>query len=59
MVARELTKKFEEHVGYCIREVIEFFEKKQVIGEITLIVRGKNKNKDEINESDLRKILKS
>ena len=40
MVARELTKKFEEHVGYNINEVIEFFKDKDIIGEITIVVKG-------------------
>ena len=46
MVARELTKKFEEHVGNNINEVIEFFNNKNVIGEITIVLKGINKNKD-------------
>ncbi len=40
MVARELTKKFEEHVGNNISEVIEFFKDKDIIGEITIVVKG-------------------
>jgi len=40
MVARELTKKFEEHVGNNINEVIEFFKDKDIIGEITIVVKG-------------------
>jgi len=46
MVARELTKKFEEHVGNNINEVIEFFNSKDVIGEITIVLKGINKKRD-------------
>ena len=46
MVARELTKKFEEHVGNSINEVIEFFNSKDVIGEITIVLKGINKKED-------------
>ena len=46
MVARELTKKFEEHVGNNIHEVIEFFNSKNVIGEITIVLKGINKQRD-------------
>ena len=46
IVARELTKKFEEHVGNNINEVIEFFNNKNVIGEITIVLKGKNKQRD-------------
>ena len=34
--SRELTKKFEEHIGNNIDEVINYFEGKEVIGEITI-----------------------
>jgi len=40
IVARELTKKFEEHVGNNIKDVIEFFKGKDIIGEITIVVNG-------------------
>ena len=58
LVARELTKKFEEHVGNKIDSTIEFFKHKEVIGEITIIIKGINKDKnEEVNKSDLRKDL--
>ena len=43
MVARELTKKFEEHVGNNIYKVMEFFGDKNIIGEITIVVKGTKK----------------
>jgi len=43
LVARELTKKFEEHIGNNINEVINFFKDKDIIGEITIVVKGINK----------------
>ena len=58
IVARELTKKFEEHVGNKIDSTIEFFKDKEVIGEITIVIRGIHKEKNEkINKSDLKKDL--
>ena len=42
-VFRELTKKFEEHIGDNLDEVLEFFENKEILGEITLVVKGINK----------------
>ena len=58
VVARELTKKYEEHVGNKIDSTIEFFKDKEVIGEITIVIKGiqKEKNKD-INNFDLKKDL--
>ena len=58
LVARELTKKFEEHVGNNIDSTIEFFREKEVIGEITIVIRGIKKEKnEEINKLDLKKDL--
>ena len=58
-IARELTKKYEEHIGNNIENAISFFEGKEVIGEITVIIKGINKNKDlEFNSSELKKELK-
>ena len=59
IIARELTKKFEEHIGHKICEVIEFFEDKEVIGEITVVIKGiDKKNMSIVNEADLKKDLK-
>ena len=57
-VARELTKKFEEHEVNSLDNIIEFFKDKEVIGEITIVIRGTQKEKnEEINKSDLKKDL--
>ena len=58
IVARELTKKFEEHVGKNINDVIMYFKDKEVKGEITLIIKGaKKENNLEINKYDLKRDL--
>ena len=46
MVARELTKKFEEHIGSNINEVTELLKDKEIIGEITIVIKGINNKKD-------------
>ena len=57
-VSRELTKKFEEHIGNDINSVIKNFQEKQVMGEITIVLKGIDKESElEINNSDLRKDL--
>ncbi len=58
IVTRELTKKFEEHVGNNINNVIMYFKDKEVKGEITLIIKGiKKENYQEINKADLKRDL--
>ena len=42
-VFRELTKKFEEHIGHNVDEVLDFFEGKEILGEITIVIKGINK----------------
>ena len=58
MVARELTKKYEEHIGNDIEKVISFFAEKEIIGEITIVIKGNNtKINLEFDESNLKKDL--
>ena len=45
-VSRELTKKFEQHIGDNIYEVINFFNDREVLGEITVVIKGRNKSKN-------------
>ena len=42
-VFRELTKKYEEHIGDNICEVLENIEGKEIMGEITVVIKGINK----------------
>ena len=57
-VSRELTKRFEEHIGHNINEAISFFKDKDVIGEITIVLKGKeNKRKLDCDEFLLSKEL--
>ena len=58
-ISRELTKKFEEHIGNNIQDVIEYFEGKEVIGEITIVIKGINnkEKKCELNKFELKKEL--
>ena len=58
-VSRELTKKFEEHIGNNIQEVIAYFDGKEVLGEITVVINGINriKQKSKLDEFELKKEL--
>lgn len=54
-VSRELTKKFEEHIGNTIDKVIESFKGKEVLGEFTLVIKGINEsNNTEFNQSTIK-----
>ena len=57
-VSRELTKKFEEHIGKNINMVLDFFEGKTIIGEITVVIKGiKKSRKYDFEESVIKKEL--
>jgi 16S rRNA (cytidine1402-2'-O)-methyltransferase len=58
-VARELTKKFEEHIGDNIDAIITHFQDKEILGEITIVIKGREnfQGDSEINEFELKKEL--
>ena len=51
-VLRELTKKFEQHIGDNIYEVINFFNDREVLGEITVVIEGRNISKNNTPSDD-------
>ncbi len=58
-VFRELTKKYEEQIGNNVDMVINFFGDKEVIGEITVVIKGINKKqKLNFDEFQIRSELK-
>ena len=58
-IFRELTKKYEEQIGNNLDMVINFFEDKEVIGEITVVIKGINKKqKLNFDEFQIRSELK-
>ena len=57
-VSRELTKKFEEHISNRIDEMINVFQKREILGEITIVIKGIDEKNPEINKSHLKRELK-
>ena len=53
-ISREMTKKFEEHIREDINAALALFEGKEVVGEITIVIKGVNKKN---NSSTLDKIV--
>ena len=58
-VSRELTKKFEENIYKNINETIDFFEEKEILGEITIVIKGINKTtkNSQIDKEELKREL--
>ena len=58
VILRELTKKYEEHISNDIEKVLILLEEKNIIGEITIVIKGINKKKYlGFDESKLKKEL--
>ena len=53
-IARELTKKFEEHINGDIEKISKFYEQKEIKGEFTIVIEGKDYKKDQF--SDLKQL---
>ena len=54
-ICRELTKKFEEHLWNSLDNVIETLKEKNIIGEITIVIKGLNKDENiQLDEANLR-----
>ena len=56
-VSRELTKKFEEQIRNKIDNVIDLFKEREILGEITIVIKGLDENSQEINRTHLKKEL--
>ena len=57
-IFRELTKVFEENIGSNVEMILDFFEQKEVIGEITIVISGiNNLERSNYNKLELRKDL--
>ena len=57
-IARELTKKFEEHIGQNINEAIEFFEDIDPKGEFTILLSAFENADNNIDPIELKRELK-
>ncbi len=58
IVHRELTKKYEEHIGSNLDEILRHFNEFKVIGEFTIVLKGiKAKDNLKINELEIKKDL--
>ena len=57
-VSRELTKKYEEHIGITIMNVIDSFNEREPKGEFTVVIKGhKKSNNSKFNTSFLKEEL--
>ena len=57
-ISREITKKFEEHISNNLDNVIELLKGREIIGEITIVLKGiEGKENAELNKSIVKKEL--
>ena len=53
-IFRELTKKHEEHISTNVSNALNLFLNKEILGEISLVIKGIDKNNEEFNKTDLK-----
>ena len=58
-VSRELTKKFEEQITNKIDNLIEIFKEREILGEITVVIKGLEKKNKEFNKNHLKRSLRN
>ena len=59
-IAREITKKYEDHISSDIDSTIKFLENKEVLGEFTIIINGvKKDSKGDIDELSIKEDLQN
>ena len=57
-VSRELTKKYDEQINNKVDNIIDIFNHREIVGEITIVIKGLEKsNLVEFNKSNLKKEL--
>ena len=57
-VSRELTKKFEENIYANIDNLLKIFNGREILGEITIVIKGKSKTKElNFNKIQIKKDL--
>ncbi len=56
-VSREITKKYEEHINSSANDLLGYFEKKELFGEFTLVIKGKESKEKEFNKFLIKKEL--
>ena len=57
-IFRELTKKYEEHIGNNLDEIMELLKEREIIGEITVVIKGREIKQNKIFDSlNLKKEL--
>ena len=54
-ISREITKKFEEHINNTIDRVISNLKDREVLGEITVVIKGLENNKNEVFDKSILK----
>ena len=57
-ISRELTKKFEEQITNKVDNLIEIFKGREILGEITVVIKGLEKKNKEFNKCNLKRELK-
>lgn len=57
VLARELTKVYEEYLRFTLKEAVEYYEEKLIKGEFVIVLEGKEKERKETREESIEELM--
>ena len=58
VLAREITKVYEEYLRFTLKEAVEYYEEKVIKGEFVIVLEGKAKEEPTVSEESIEDLMK-
>lgn len=58
VLAREITKVYEEYLRFTLQEAVEYYEEKGIKGEFVIVLEGKEKEEPTVREESIEELMK-
>ena len=58
VLAREITKVYEEYLRFTLKEAVEYYEEKLIKGEFVIVLEGKEKEDPTVSEESVEELMK-
>lgn len=57
VLAREITKVYEEYLRFTLKEAVEYYEEKIIKGEFVIVLEGKEKEEPSVSEESIEDLM--
>ncbi|MBR4110619.1 MAG: 16S rRNA (cytidine(1402)-2'-O)-methyltransferase [Clostridia bacterium] len=57
VLAREITKVYEEYLRFTLKEAVEYYEEKVIKGEFVIVLEGKEKEEPSVSEESIEELM--